>query len=84
MWEGMPLHRGCGQILGRGPRDTRFLAVQNSTTNRNQEEVLGRGLHWHSCLGLQMPAAALSRGEPGCTVGGEETKKSKKPKTAKG
>lgn len=69
--------------LGTGPRDTRFLAVRNSASNRNQE-ALGQGLHWHCCLGLQMPAAALSRGKPGFPVGGQETKKSKKSKIAKG
>lgn len=80
---GVPMHRGCGQILGLGPRDTNFLAVQNSTGDRN---AVG-GSAWVSAstgalvLAYEyQPAAAPSRGEPGFTVRDEDTEKSKESK----
>lgn len=70
---GTPPHRGCGQILGLGPRDTSSL--QGRPVTGSGRGCLGQGLRWHSCLGPGKPAAALSRGEPGFTTGCEETAK---------
>ena len=81
---GMPLPRGCGQILGAETLTTRLLTVQNDVVIGLVDVVLGRDPHLHACLGQEMSAAVLSRGEPGFTPRDQDTEKSKESKAAMG